>query len=68
MVHPGKFHGWNLQTAPNEEEDHLSQTSHPTFFVDFYGKLVGKYTIPIDPMGMVFPHVVEKLQVRYPSF
>ena len=24
----------------------------PTWMVDFYGKLVGKYTTPMDPMGL----------------
>ena len=24
----------------------------PTWIVDFYGKLVGKYTSPMDPMGI----------------
>ena len=24
----------------------------PTFTIDFYGKFIGKYTSPMDPMGI----------------
>ena len=33
----------------------------PTFFVDFYGKFVGKYTfrLPWDSKGVILPHVMD---------
>ena len=46
------YHWFGFTMIPmNPHDGSMGQVYMPTWMVDFYGKLVGKYTSPMDPMG-----------------